>query len=303
MGGRRRPPAAVRGARADLRNYRTIFAAPAVSAALLVGMVVQSATRATPAMADVYHARAKAAIDGIPTRIGNWTARNEPVPREALALLKPNEIRCLKYVDNDTADPTWPDRWAILLVDQCRDARDMSGHYPPNCYVNSGEEQTDARPRTWVVDGFPIVGTEYEFRQTTATASMRTAVYNFLVVPDHGLMPDMSGFNRVAENYPRRFYGAAQFQVVMNADLPEAERDEMFTTVMGPCVPVIRTLLQAREDPTARTTAPLTPPSMPQMTPPLTVQMTPESTSQMTPQTPATTRPAEGPGKSSGDLQ
>ena len=254
-----------------MRNYRTIFAAPAVCAALLVGMAYQSAARATPAIADDYHRRAKDAVDGIPTRVGSWTAKPAPekIPREALALLKPNVIRCLEFVDNDTAAPDWPDRWAILLVDQCRDARDMSGHYPPNCYVNSGEEQTAAQQRTWVVDGFPITGTEYEFRQTTATASTRTAVYNFLVAPDHGVMPDMAGFNRVAENYPRRFYGAAQFQVVMNADLPPAERNEIFTTLMGPCVPVIRTLLHTQPTRTQ------------------TVQM----------QTPATTRP----GPSSGD--
>ena len=275
--GERRPRSSERGPRLNLRNYRTIFAAPAACVALLAGMGLQSAARLTAASANAYHDRARAAIESIPTHVDgpnhadSWSARSEPVPREAVALLKPNVIRCWKFVDNDTTNPAWPDRWAILLVDQCRDARDMSGHYPPNCYVNSGEELTSTKAWDWTVGGLTITGTKYEFSQTTATASTRTAVYNFLIVPDRGLLRDMTGFNRVAENYPLRFYGAAQFQVVMNADLPDAERDDIFRTLMGPCVPVIRTLLHTQEQQTTQQ------------------------------QTPATTRPTEGSAQSSGE--
>jgi len=31
--------------------------------------------------------------------------------------------------------------------------------------------------------------------------------------------------------------------LVMNADLPQPQRDEIFTTLMEPCVPAIRTLM------------------------------------------------------------
>jgi hypothetical protein len=165
------------------------------------------------------------------------------MPRQAIALLKPNAFRSLKYVDNDASQPRSELRWASLLVDQCRDARDMSGHWPPNCYVNSGQEMVDPpQARDWVVDGLTIHGTEYHFRQTTATSSTRTAVYDFLIVPKKGIFPDMTGLRKASENYVQRFYGAAQFQLVMDGDLPQSDRDAIFLTLMRPCVPVIRTL-------------------------------------------------------------
>ncbi len=230
-----------------MRQSRTLFAAPLLAVALLGGMAVESAsTRAVPPGVDAYHDAARAAVESIPTRVEVWSARPEAIPREAIALLKPNVIRCLKYADNDATDPRAQDRWASLLVDQCRDARDMAGHWPPNCYVNGGQERTYTEARTWVVDGLVIPGTEYHFRQTTATSSTRTAVYNFLIVPDQGILPDMPGLRKAAgEDYRRRFFGAAQFQLVMDADLPRGDRDAIFTSLMRPCVPVIRILMRS----------------------------------------------------------
>ncbi len=219
-----------------MRQGRTIFLAPIVALAMLVGMAIETAgTRSVPPDAEPYHMAAKAAVDSIPTRIGSWSAHKEDVPREAIALLKPNVIRCLKYDDNDG-------HWASLLVDQCRDARDMSGHWPPNCYVNSGQEKIYDQPRDWVVDGLAIHGTEYHFRQTTATSSTRTAVYDFLIVPKRGIFADMDGLRRASEDYRQRFYGAAQVQLVMDADLPQSDRDGIFQTLMQACAPAIRTL-------------------------------------------------------------
>ena len=234
-----------------MMNYRTILAAPGLCAVLLIGMVAESSSRVTPTDAEPYHQRAKIAVESIPTRIGTWTARSEPIPREALTILRPNAIVSWKYVDSDTSNPRCYDRWASLLVDQCKEARDMSGHYPPNCYRNSGQVQTFEAPRDWKVNGMTITGMEYHFRQTTATLSTSTAVYNFLIVPDVPGMPraggaifrDITGVDRAAEDYQRRFFGAAQFQVVMDADLSQSERDEIFTTLMQPCVSVIKTLM------------------------------------------------------------
>lgn len=230
-------------------NYRTILAAPGLCAILLIGMVAETASRVTPTDAEPYHKRAKTAVESIPTRIGSWTAAREPIPREALKILRPNAIACWKYVDSDTSNPRCYDRWAVLLVDQCREARDMSGHYPPNCYRNSGQVMTDAMPRDWAVKGMTIAGMEYHFQQTSATLSSKTAVYNFLIVPGvpgvagSRICRDIRGVDRAAEDYQRRFFGAAQFQVVMDADLPQGERDEIFKTLMEPCVPVIKTLM------------------------------------------------------------
>ena len=226
-----------------MKSYRTIFAAPALSVFMLIGMMVERSSGVSQTSAAPYHARAKLAVESIPTSVGSWSARNEPMPREAMAILRPNVLRCLKYSDSDTTNPRYYDRWASLLVDQCFEARDMSGHYPPNCYVNSGEQLIYQAPRDWHVGDLTITGTEYHFRQTTATESTRTAVYNFLIVPDRGILRDMHEVDKAAQDYRRRFFGAAQFQLVMDADLSQPERDEIFKTLMEPCVPVIKTLM------------------------------------------------------------
>src|ERR1700761_9509180 len=101
------------------QHDRSMFIAPTLALALLVGMAVETAgPRAAPADLEPYHTAAAAAVNSIPTRVGSWSARREDVPREAIALLKPNAILCLKYVDNDATQPRSELRWASLLVDQ-----------------------------------------------------------------------------------------------------------------------------------------------------------------------------------------
>jgi hypothetical protein len=233
-----------------MKTYRTILIAPALCGALLAGIAVEGATRVGPSVAEPYHARARRAINAIPKEIGLWKAEPLEVPREAVAILHPNAILSLRYVDGDVTNLRFKDRWANLLIDQCRDARDMNGHYPHNCYTNSGEQEISATPRAFTLPGLPTFTlTEYQFRHTTATESTRTAVYNFLIVPDRGIFKDMDAVYRAGEDYQHRFYGAAQFQVVMNADLPQNQRDEIFQTLIGPCVPAIQTLRVSGENP------------------------------------------------------
>jgi hypothetical protein len=228
-----------------MKNLRRILAAPAACGALLLGMMAESATRITPADAGPYHARAREALKTIPMQIGSWSGTeetDETVPKQAIQLLHPNFIGAWRFSDN-APGPGLYTRVASLLIDQCTDAGDMAGHWPPNCYVNSGEEMVSEQERDWTVGDLVITGKEYHFVKTTATETKRTAVYDFLIVPGRGIIRDMDGVWKAAEDYQRRYYGAAQFQLLMNADLPQQERDEIFTTLMQPCVPVIRTLM------------------------------------------------------------
>jgi hypothetical protein len=224
-------------------------------------MLAESATRITPSDVAPYHQRARLALKSLPMQIGTWSGTGsswsqgdpdnygdvgveagDPVPKQAIQLLHPNFIGAWRFSDN-APGPGVYNRVANLLVDQCSDAGDMAGHWPPNCYVNSGEEMVSQQERDWTVGDLVITGTEYHFVKTTATETKRTAVYDFLIVPGRGIIRDMDGVWRAAEDYQRRYYGAAQFQLLMNADLPQQERDEIFTTLMQPCVPVIRTLM------------------------------------------------------------
>ncbi len=234
------------------RKITFVLAPPLMAVSLLAGLAVEKSTYLKPESVEPYHARAKAAIDAVPYALerGRWTGTNVPQPEAAQKLLRPNALISRMYEDNQKSDPARPDRAASLLIVQCRDSRDMLGHFPPRCYRAHGMEQKAAEPRNWKVGDIVIPGMEYQFEQKLVGQSYRTTVYNFFVVPGgktaHPLKRDMDAVIDAAENYQQRYYGAAQFQVVfqgpISGDLPRAERDDIFRTLIEPTIPVIKTL-------------------------------------------------------------
>lgn len=234
-----------------------MLAPPVMAATLLAGLSLQQRSYVKPQDVEPYHANAKAAIDQIPFVLaqGRWTGREMPLPTAAQKLLRPNAVVSRIYEDNSkgelsAAGTIGRERVATLLIVQCRDSRDMLGHYPPRCYRSHGMEQQSAKPRDWVVGDLVIPGVEYEFEQKLLGQTNRTTVYNFFVVPgsrsNKPLRRDMDAVREAAEDYQQRHYGAAQFQVVFqapsSADLPQIERDEIFRTLIEPTIPVIQTL-------------------------------------------------------------
>jgi hypothetical protein len=97
-----------------------------------------------------YHASVRQAAASVPLRTGTWFATEEPVPPSAMALIKPNVILSRRYVDAISGQQ------AILLLVQCRDARDLLGHWPPVCYAGQGWVQELAAERQWQVDDLRI---------------------------------------------------------------------------------------------------------------------------------------------------
>ena len=220
-----------------------------MSIALLAGIAAEQRTHLTPQDVEPYHQRAREAIDGIPYVIGTWTGKNEEVPLAAQKLLRPNAILSRTYMDNSDSDDNHMERRRVgLLIDQCRDSRDMVGHYPPICYRAKGMilDEKASRDRDWVVNGMTIAGHEYRFTQVWQGQTNHTTVYNFFVIPGRGIVRDMKGVEEAAEDYQQRYYGAAQFQVVFDglasADRSREERDEVFSALIGPNLKVIETL-------------------------------------------------------------
>jgi hypothetical protein len=239
------------------RKLTFMLAPPVMAATLLAGLTIEQSSYVKPQDVEPYHARAKAAIDQIPFVLaqGRWTGRDMPLPTAAQKLLRPNAFISRTYEDNQKGEFGTPgtigrERAATLLIVQCRDSRDMLGHYPPRCYRSHGMEQKSAEPRNWKVGDLVIPGVEYGFEQKLVGQTYRTTVYNFFVVPggrNHApLRRDMDAVRDAAEDYQQRYYGAAQFQVVFqglsSADLPRAERDDIFRTLIEPTIPVIKTL-------------------------------------------------------------
>jgi hypothetical protein len=220
---------------------------PVICVGLLGGIALENAGHVTPADTESYHARARAAVTGVKYAIGYWNGRDEAVPSAAQQLLRPNAILSRTYVDNGLSRE-YPRRASLLIV-QCRDTRDMSGHYPPICYVNSGDAMVGAWPRTWRLvdpatkDGMEIKGMEYAFERHQNGTTLHRDVYDFFVVPKVGIVADMNGLRKAAGSYTQRAYGAAQVQLVTEGELSRDERDEMFEQLVGPQVGVIRALL------------------------------------------------------------
>ncbi len=118
----------------------------------------------------------------------------------------------------------------------------MTGHYPPICYPSNGEKMLDSRPFHLKAGDMWIDGTEYQFKAKRDQGCDRKSVYDFCVVPGRGIVPDITGVRAAAGDYQRRYFGAAQFQVVLDADQPTEVRDDVFTTLIGSDAGIIPTL-------------------------------------------------------------
>src|SRR5947209_9164878 len=208
------------------------MAAPLACVMLLACIVAENSTHFRPRDAEPYHARAKAAIEAMPFRFDGWTGRKLDVDPAAERLLHPNCILNRAYTDGRYT--------ANLLIVQCKDGRDMAGHYPPNCYPAQGEQLTSARDFELPVVGQGhheiVKGVEYRFIKTTGLAVNERYVYDFFIVPGKGFVRDMADIRQSAKDYQRRYLGAAQFQVVFSdppAQMSPQQREEIVATLLG----------------------------------------------------------------------
>jgi hypothetical protein len=214
-------------------RYIPIFA----TLALLVGIVVEGMARPRPMDAEPFHRRVFEASKGIQSTIGDWDSSEVEVPPAAVALLRPNVIRQRRYVNRRTG------RRADLLVVQCEDARDMAGHYPPICYPSHGWNAAGTEAAEWKVEQRVISGMEYYFTRLHDGREVGCYVRNLIVLPTGTLVRDMDQVRAAASDFLRQFYGAAQIQVVMDADVPSAERDEIFAELVGPHLSLLDVLM------------------------------------------------------------
>jgi len=208
--------------------------APIVTAGLLVAMHVQLLGETGGADAEAFHASARGAIEQVPDSIGEWQGADVEVPQAAVALLKPNALLGRRYVEASTG------RWANLVIVQCRDTRDMSGHYPPVCYPAHGWTPGEGPEERTIRAGATLLpATRYEYTRTEFDRVVRIAIYAFFVVPGEGIVQDMDGIRRAASDYRRRGLGAAQVQVLMDATLPDEEQERIAGEILGAAAPAI----------------------------------------------------------------
>jgi hypothetical protein len=214
---------------------------------LLAGMTVETLARPRAADAAPFHARMRAAAARLPLNWGPWTGEDAPIVEAAVKLLHPNVMIERRYVN--PAEQLA----ASLLIVQCSDARDMQGHYPPNCYPGQGfrlEETTDlgmdlAPQGSALGAGRRLTGRRYLFSRTADLTTVSITVDNYLLVPGRGCVREMREVYAVGSDYARRHYGAAQIQIVMqNALVRPADRDRVARELLELARPVLEVLLE-----------------------------------------------------------
>lgn len=208
-------------------------ASAALTAALLAVVGVETRSRA-PSDAAEHHERVRrAAGSTIPYSVGDWISADVAAAPAAVALLRPNVLVSRAYENLKTGET------ASLLFVQCSDARDLIGHYPPNCYPAHGWTLESASPRDWTVAGSTIGGMRYRFGGRDGGAESSTVVDNFMVLPTGDVGRDMDAVDRVASSARLRRLGAAEVQVVTEGKMTEERRDEVFRALVAPAAPLI----------------------------------------------------------------
>lgn len=203
-------------------------------------MFIQMRTYAATDDATAYHAQIATAVSGIPIKFGAWEGSEIKVPAPAAKLLRPNALFARRY------DNTKTGRWANLVLVHCTDSRDMSGHYPPNCYPATGWTQSHESESASIQVGLrtiPMV--VYSFTRTEFNAVRHTVIYNFFILPG-GFATAMSDVQRASGDRRVRPYGAAQVQIIMDSATPESDRQEIVQELLQPLMPVID-LLQTKK--------------------------------------------------------
>lgn len=169
-----------------------------------------------------YHRQVREEASRIPVHFGDWLGVDVPVPQGAVNLLKPNVLISRRYQEMDSG------RTVTLLLVQCTDARDLLGHYPPVCYAGQGWQLVAAEPRDWETTRGTIHGTRYRFKTSAQGFAEETTIDNFMVLPGGATARNMDEVHVAAQDRRRKYFGAAQVQVVYGGEMPEQERIDIF---------------------------------------------------------------------------
>ncbi len=189
-----------------------------VSLFLLAGVAGEAWSRPGERDARNFHARVRQAVASIPRDFGSWTGTDEPLPPDVSRMLAPNALCSRLYVQRETG-------WTMqLLMIQCRDARQMTGHFPTICFATNGWSQLRQTDGQLEVAGWTIPIREYLFTRGEGNDAARLAVIHFVALPDGRYGRDLQTIWHAAASLTRRAFGAAQIELAFSAAQPPAQR-------------------------------------------------------------------------------
>lgn len=201
---------------------------------ILLGVQLNNQTHGDPDVVAAYHQRVRSIAEELPYRVGEWLGVDEAPPPAAVQLLRPNVMLGRRFIDTEGR------REAALVLVQCRDSRDMAGHYPPVCYPAHGWQWGEAPTQVSVqVAGASVPMTRYGFERSTFTTDRMVVIYGLFVLPNRGLAVDIGQVREAAADYRARGMGAAQVQVALGAGYTRDEELQIVGTLMESAWPVI----------------------------------------------------------------
>lgn len=213
-----------------------------LAAAVLLGVVgVKRYLAEPPADAEPYLARCRQQAAELPLMFDRWIGEDVPVPTQAVDMLKPNVLISRTFATLDG------DRVALLIV-QSGDARQLMGHYPPNCYPGQGWQLQEGRPLDVEAAGIDVDGTHYTFLAPLPDGETRPVeIYNFMLRPTGETGRDLSTIDAARQDGRRRYMGAGQFQLLFHTPLSDAERGAIFESFLDMSGPLLREILTGSE--------------------------------------------------------
>lgn len=213
------------------------FLPPLLSLALALGLFLQVRAFAGQDDTSPFHQRVREAVAAIPVRVGDWEGTDRKIPPAAGKLLKPNTLFCRQYRQVSSG------RAVTVLLVHCRDARDMTGHYPPVCYPGHGWTlDSGDQKETVPLWGGDVAFAVYQFSRTEVNSFIQCTIYNLFVLPRAGLVTEMAQVVKSSGDYRVRPYGAAQVQVIFDSSMPEWERLDALRTLLAPLGPVVESM-------------------------------------------------------------
>jgi len=211
-----------------------------ISIALLSGIAWETGARPRPEDAAPFHRQVRDFFESFPYRIGAWVGTDNATTPSAQQILRPNVVLSRTYRNAETG------RTATLLFVQCRDSRDMSGHYPPVCYPAHGwvpgHERTDTTVR---LGDTTITSSRFDFERNGFNRRAKVVIWQFFVLPGRGYATSMEAVRDAGADYPMRSFGAAQVQVVMDAGLSPADEAMVASQLLEPLGPVLSGIVRA----------------------------------------------------------
>lgn len=221
------------------RRFSKRYLAPVISLVLMAGIWAEwRAFHGPLGDATAYHAMVRAVADHLPYQIGDWMGTDEETPPSAVALLRPNLLLTRTFRNPLTNEH------ATLMIIQCCDARDMSGHYPPICYPANGWEEREVSARSLEIRETSVPVTVYAFAKESIEAYSAITIYNFFVRPDGSIESGGGGVREAAASPRMKDFGAGQVQVMFDSPMPSKRMDEVFTTLVADAFPVLEAIRQ-----------------------------------------------------------